>query len=171
MVPFRFPIIARMAEGDGSEAAARSPGEGQAFPLDYVRELRAENKGWRLKAAELEGEVVQAREALAKARTEVEARVIQAEVRALAARAGMVDPDGVKLMDLGGVRVNAAGDVEGAEAAIEAARTARPWLFGNARTANPEPPPRPRDTRETRDARQMTTKEYAAARRERAWRR
>ena len=170
--------MARVTEGDGEggadgegEGGAQAQAEPASFPLDYVRELRAENKGWRLKAAEMEAAAGRAREDLAAAREAAAARIVLAEVKAAAARAGMVDPDGVKLLDLSAVQLSENGEVEGAEAAVEAARKSRPWLFADARTSNSAPPPRPRDAREGRDARQMTPKEYEAARDGRAWRR
>ncbi len=174
--------MAQVTEGDGeggADGASDGEGEGGAqaqaepasFPLDYVRELRAENKGWRLKAAEMEAAAGRAREDLAAAREAAAARIVLAEVKAAAARAGMVDPDGVRLLDLSAVRLSENGEVEGAEAAVEAARKSRPWLFADARTSNPAAPPRPRDAREGRDARQMAPKEYEAARKRQAWRR
>ncbi len=159
-------------DGAGDEAAgARARPEPAGFPLDYVRELRAENKGWRLKAAEMEAAASRAREDLAAAREAAAARIVLAEVKAAAARAGIVDPDGVRLLDLSAVRLSENGEVEGAEAAVESARRSRPWLFADARTSNPAAPPRPRDAREGRDARGMTQKEYEAARSGCAWRR
>ncbi len=119
---------------------------------------------WRARAEALEAE-------LAALRAESEARLTRAEVTARALRAGMIDPDGVRLLDLSGVRLGADGEVRGADEAVAAARAARPWLFASPRTANPEPPPRPRDMRESADARRMNEKEYEAARRARAWRR
>ncbi len=171
MIPFRRPIVALAPEGDGGESAARQAPEVAGFPLDYVRELRAEKKSWQQKAAEMEAAASQAREQLAQAREAATARIVRAELRARATRAGMVDQDGVALLDLSGVRLNEAGEVEGADAAIQTARLARPWLFLDARTSNPERPPRPRESRAASDARQMTEKEYDAARKSRAWRR
>ena len=174
--------MAQVTEGDGEggadgagdgegEGGAQAQAEPASFPLDYVRELRAENKGWRLKAAEMEAAAGRAREDLAAAREAAAARIVLAEVKAAAARAGIVDPDGVRLLDLSAVRLSENGEVEGAEAAVESARRSRPWLFADARTSNPAAPPRPRDAREGRDARGMTQKEYEAARSGCAWRR
>ena len=173
MVPFRWPapILAPDNDGAGTPGSAPEAILDGGFSLDYVRALRRENKDWQFKAAELETAANKAREELGAARAHAERRVIQAEVGALAARAGMVDPDGTRLLDLSGVRLTDAGVVEGADAAIAAARKARPWLFADARSSNPAPTPRPRDAREGSDARQMTPKEYAAARKDRAWRR
>lgn len=169
MIPFLWPIAVRAPEGAAGEPAR--PDSDAGFSLDYVRELRQENKGWRQKAAELEDQANRAREELGVARAEAERRVVHAEVKALAARAGMVDPDGVKLLDLSAVRLSGDGEVEGADALLEAARKERPWLFGDARSSNTTPAPKPRDTRDGRHARAMSAREYEAAKSSRAWRR
>ncbi len=168
MIPFRWPMLLRAPEGDGGEPGG--PPAGPGFSLDYVRELRQENRGWRQKATELEAQANRAREELGVARAEAERRVVHAEVKALAARAGMVDPDGVKLLDLSAVRLSREGELEGAESLMEAARKERPWLFGDARSSNTAPAPKPRDAREGRHARGMTAREYAAAKSAHAWR-
>lgn len=160
-----------LAEISDSGALADQAADASSTPLDYVRELRAEKRSWQLKAKEMEAVAAQARDELRATRTAADARILQAEMKALAVRAGMVDPDGVKLLDLSSVHINAAGEVVGGDDAIAVARTARPWLFANARTGNPERPPRPHDPHETADARRMTEGEYAVARKSRAWRR
>lgn len=164
-------MVVRAAEGDAGEPGAKPVGDAAGFSLDYVRELRQENKGWRLKATELEAAANRAREDLGQARAEAERRIVGAELRAAAARAGMVDLDGIKLLDLSRVRLSETGELEGVDEIISAARRERPWLFGDARTSNTAPPPRPREARDTRDARQMTAKEYAEAKKSRFWRR
>ncbi len=171
MIPFRRSTTPLASDDEGDEDVAGHAPEATSFPLDYVRELRAEKNNWQRKAEEMEAAASQAREQLAGERKAATARIVRAEVSALAARAGMVDPDGLKLLDLSGVALNEVGEVEGGDAAVLAARQARPWLFADARTSNPERPPRPRDPSQGGDARQMTAKEYAAARKSHAWRR
>lgn len=114
--------------------------EPQTFSVEYVRELRAENKGWRLKASEIEGRLSAAEAAAAKAKADAEgfvsqarqdadARVVRAELKAHALRAGIVDLDGLRLADLSTMKLNAAGEVEGAEALLEALKASKPYLF------------------------------------------
>jgi hypothetical protein len=171
MIPFRYPTFVRAPDGDAGEPVAKSATDTAGFSLDYVRELRQENNGWRLKATELEAAAHRAREELDQARAEAERRIVRAELKAVAARAGMVDLDGIKLLDLSRARLSEAGEVEGADEIIGAARRERPWLFGDSRTSNSSAPPRPREARDTRDARQMTAKEFAEAKKSRFWRR
>lgn len=158
------------ASEDGAITAnvhvAAAPSEAGSHTL----ELRAGTLESQLKEAEIEAVAARFREELRVARETANARIVEAEVRVLAMRAGMIDPDGVRLLDLSGVAINADGGVTGGDAAITVARATRPWLFFNARTASPEPPP-PRDMRDTADARRMSHAEYLAARKNRAWRR
>lgn len=55
---------------DGSGGGITPPAEPQTFSLDYVRELRAENKGCRLKASELEKAAIDAKTAAERAATD-----------------------------------------------------------------------------------------------------
>jgi len=61
----------------------------------------------------------------------LQARLVQAELRTEAVRAGMVDLDGVKLMDASAVVLGADG-IEGGAALMAKMREAKPWLFGRA---------------------------------------
>ncbi len=141
----------------------------ETFSKDYVRELREENKGWRLKASEHEQAAKAAHEAAEKAKTEAEAkiteattaaqaRVIRAEIKAAAIKAGMIDLDGLKMLDLSGIKLNDAGDVEGAEALLDAAKKAKPYLFGDAKTSQTSPAPKPKEPTD-KTAKEMTDDE------------
>jgi len=102
---------------------------------------------------------------LATVQQEAETRLIGAELRAQAMRAGIIDIDGLKLLDAQAVRVNEHGEVDGAAEAIAALKRAKPWLFGGATsssTASPPPPQQPR----TKRAQEMSDAEYRAARAE-----
>lgn len=148
---------------------------GETFSKDYVRELRQENKGWRLKASEYEGRAKAAEEGARKAGEEAEKRVsvaqraaderiIRAELKAAAIKAGMIDLDGLKLADLSSVKLNEKGDVEGAEALMESLKKDKAWLFGAAKTSQtePPPPPAPKDGKRAVD---MDDAEYEKAKR------
>lgn len=150
------------------------PPEPETFSKDYVRELREENKGWRLKHTEAEQKAkaaedaakaaqVAADEKSAAATKAANERVIRAELKAAALKAGMVDLDGLKLADLTTVKLNeTTGEVEGADALMEAMKKAKPYLFGAANTSNPGNPPKPGDPK-TKKASEMTAEEYSAA--------
>ena len=110
----------------------------------------------RSRAADLEQQV---RSLSEQART----NLVMAELKAEAVRAGMVDLDGLKLLDTSAVTIGEGGDVTGAATAMERFRRAKPWLFGGASsttTAVPPPSQPPRAKRAT----DMTPEEYRAAR-------
>ena len=155
--------------------APNPPREPETFSKDYVRELREENKGWRLKHDELTGKLKAADEVVTKAASEAEAkikeasnaadqRVIRAELKTAALKAGMVDLDGLKLADLSTVKLNAAGEVEGADALMDAMKKAKPYLFGAANSSTGTKAP-PATSPTSKKATDMTKEEYAAAKR------
>ncbi len=148
------------------------PKEPETFSREYVSELRAENKGWRLKASEMEAKAKAAEEAsqkaLADAQTKIteastaaERRIILAEMKAAAVKAGMVDLDGLKLADLSTLKLTEKGEVEGADALMEALKKAKPYLFGKATTSTTKEPPAP-DKSGTSDFKKLTPEQKAA---------
>lgn len=164
-------------EGGGGGGAAPPPAprppEPETFSKDYVRELREENKGWRLKASEQEAAAKKAADDLAAAKTaadtqvaevnsKADQRIIRAELKAVAIKAGLIDLDGLQLADLSAVKLNDKGEVEGGEAAIEALKKAKPYLFGQASTSSGKNPP-PADPPSNKKVSEMTEAEYAAA--------
>jgi hypothetical protein len=74
--------------------------------------------------------------ALAEQRESARQRSIQAELKLEAVRAGMVDLDGLKLVDPGGLEVDADGVVKGADALLKRMRREKPWLFGGTSTSS-----------------------------------
>jgi hypothetical protein len=155
--------------------AAPTPPEPETFSKDYVRELRAENKGWRLKAQEQEAVAKSAKEAadkaaaeaqttVAEANSKAEQRIIRAELKALAIKAGIVDLDGLKLVDLASVKLNEQGEVEGADALIEGLKKAKPYLFGTPGSSSTATPPG-KDPPAAKKATEMTKEEYEVERR------
>lgn len=110
----------------------------------------------RARAAELERQVLsltqQARDSQ-----------LMATLKAEALRAGMVDLDGLKLLDTSGLTMTDQGEVPGSAALMERFRRDKPWLFSapsSATTASPPPAQPPRAKRAT----EMTAEEYRAAR-------
>lgn len=92
------------------------------------------------------------------------ARLLQAELRTEAARAGMVDLDGVKLIEAGSVKVDAGGGLVDGAALMAALRVSKPYLFGRSSSSGAvapraEPP-------RAKTAMEMTVEEWRAARAE-----
>ena len=110
----------------------------------------------RARAAELEQQVRCLSE-------QAHTNLVLSELKAEAVRAGMIDLDGLKLLDTSTVTIGNHGDVNGAATVMERFRRAKPWLFGGASsttTAVPPPSQPPRAKRAT----DMTPEEYRAAR-------
>jgi hypothetical protein len=102
--------------------------------------------------------------ALSRVQAEAEVRLIRAELKAEALRAGMVDLDGLKLLDAADLRLTEAGDVADAPAVLARLKRAKPWLFGMAMSSSAAAnPPRPEPPR-TRHANDLSHEEWVAAR-------
>lgn len=92
------------------------------------------------------------------------ARLVQAELRAEAARAGMVDLDGVKMVDLAKVAMDEEGGVKDGAGVMAALKAAKPYLFGrSSSSAAPLPKAEPPAVR---SAMKMSEDEWRAARAE-----
>ncbi len=102
--------------------------------------------------------------ALADEQTRANARLIRAELKAEAIRAGMVDLDGLKLLDLADVSLNQNGEVADASAILAKLKRTKPWMFGNVASssaaANPPKPEPPR----MRHASELSHEEWLVAR-------
>jgi hypothetical protein len=77
------------------------------------------------------------------------ARLMRAELKAEAVRAGMIDLDGLKLVDTAGLKFDEDGNLVGGAELMRQMRRAKPWLFGGANTSStssapPKEPPRPK---------------------------
>jgi hypothetical protein len=140
-------------------------------PTPYEKKLRADLR----KARDAKTAAERARdEGVAAERTAAEQRVasfqataneriIRAELKAHAVKAGIVDLDGLRLLDLAGVKMTDAGEVEGAESLIAGLKTAKPYLFGSASSSSTAAAPRNSDP-STKQATEMTQDEWRAAR-------
>jgi hypothetical protein len=168
-------------DGGGGDPPAPNPSPTpppapKTFSEEYVRELREENKTWRQKAQghetaaqEAARKATEATEAATKTVTEAQAkadqRVIDAELRRLADKAGLVDLEGLKLLDTSVVKLDSDGNVVVPEKFFEDAKKAKPWLFATPNSSNtdPTPKPKPGDTKKVTD---MSREEWQAARAE-----
>ena len=92
------------------------------------------------------------------------ARLIRAELKAEAIRAGMIDLDGLKLLDTSTVTLNADDEVADAAGLLAKLKRAKPWLFGGrASSSAAVNAPRPEPPR-VRHANELSHEEWLAAR-------
>ena len=82
-------------------------------------------------------------------------RLILAELRTEALRAGMIDTDGIRLLDLSNLRLAPDATLPDAPALIALLRAAKPWLFTRSTSSLAAPPssapPAPRRATEMTD--------------------
>jgi hypothetical protein len=90
-------------------------------------------------------------------------RVLAAEMRGRALAAGMVDPEGLKLLDLSGVKLLDDGSVQIPDGFFDDARRAKPFLFVAKHTASVAKAPDVAPMR-ARNAVEMNFEEWQAAR-------
>ena len=112
----------------------------------------------RERAADLERQL---REAL----STHQSALVQAELKVEAVRAGMIDLDGLKLVDHSALSLNEAGELEGAGALMQTLRRTKPWLFGERHSSSPAAVP-PAQPPQARRATEMSLDEWRAARAE-----
>jgi hypothetical protein len=154
---------------DLPEAKSVASKEPETFSRDYVQELRRENEQWRHKARGHESEAAKARNeaqaAIAEARRAADARIIQAELKAAALAAGMIDVEGLKLLDTSGVELNEEGNIVIPTTLFADAKKAKPWMFGQASTSSTAATPKIEPAK-TKSVREMDDKERRAFERE-----
>lgn len=92
-----------------------------------------------------------------------DARLIRAEIKAEAIRAGIIDLDGLKLLDLSAVKLNEKGEIDDASGLMARFRKAKPWLFGTPSSSSTLSAPLAQPPRQ-KHATEMTNAEYAVAR-------
>lgn len=100
---------------------------------------------------------------LAELEAQTQARVVAAELKAEAVRAGMIDLDGLKLLDISGLVPGEGGGVPGGAALIAQLRRAKPWLFGAGSSSSSAAVP-PANPPRARLATEMSVEEWRAAR-------
>lgn len=100
---------------------------------------------------------------IAKLRNDFQSRLIAANMRTEAVRAGMIDLDGLKLLDLSGLQLDDNDKIVGGRRLMTELRRAKPWLFGAVSTSSSAIAPASQPVRQ-KTAMDMTDEEYAAAR-------
>jgi len=171
------PPVDGSSGGGGSNPTKPNPPEPETFSKDYVRELRQESASYRTRAQEAEriakeatdkakADLETAENKVKEAATAAEQRIIRAEMKAAAIKAGMVDLDGLKLADLSGVKLNEAGEVEGADELMAALKEAKPYLFASSQsTSQTSQKPPKKDDSKPKTAKDMTDEEWKAEKR------
>lgn len=94
----------------------------------------------------------------------LKARLVQAELKAAAIKAGIVDLDGIKLVDMATVKTNDSGELVDGAGVMRALRVAKPYLFGGSSSSLATAPRVA--TGEAKTAMKMSTEEWRAARAE-----
>jgi hypothetical protein len=89
--------------------------------------------------------------------------LLRAELKVEAVRAGMIDLDGLKLVDTTGLNLGENGEIEGGRSVMQKLRRSKPWLFGQASSSNPGLPP-PALAPAAKSATDMSLDEWRAAR-------
>ena len=118
-----------------------------------------------LAPAEVVDRVPELERKLAELEQSAKARLVRAELKVEAIRAGMVDLDGLKLVDLDQVQIGKDGEVEGAAALMRTLRVQKPWLFGAANSSSAATPPQQQPPA-AKQAREMSHEEWQSARRD-----
>ena len=95
--------------------------------------------------------------------SEFQSRLVVANLRTEAVRAGMIDLDGLRLIDLSAVRLGNDDKVIGGRKLMDDLRRNKPWLFGVASSSSAAIAPASQPVRQ-KTALEMTDEEYTAAR-------
>ncbi len=90
-------------------------------------------------------------------------RLLMANLKAEALRAGMIDLDGLRLIDLSAARLDKDDNVIGGQTIMAELRRNKPWLFGPSSSSSSSTAPASRPVRQ-KTALEMSNDEYIAAR-------
>lgn len=96
-------------------------------------------------------------------RSEYDARLVTAHLRTEAVRAGMIDLDGLKLIDASAIRLNSDDRLVGSRELMDGLRRSKPWLFGSSSSSSAAAAPNSKPVQQ-KTALDMTDEEYLAAR-------
>jgi hypothetical protein len=98
-----------------------------------------------------------------KLHAQYQSRLVAAGLRTEAVRAGMIDLDGLKLIDASTLVLDADDKIVGGRKLMEDLRREKPWLFGATFSSSTAAAPASQPVRQ-KTALEMTDEEYAAAR-------
>lgn len=115
--------------------------------------------------ADLRAQLEQLEQKLLDANEDGKNRLMQSQLKAAAVQAGMIDLDGLKLVDLSRARLNEYGELEGIEDLMLEVKREKPWLFGGHSSSSRANPP-PAQPARAKSASEMSQDEYRAARAE-----
>ena len=90
-------------------------------------------------------------------------RLIAASLRVEAIQAGMIDLDGLKLLDVSSLTLDENDNVANGRQLMQSLRQSKPWLFRAASSSSASAAPSTRPARQ-KTAMEMTDEEYRAAR-------
>lgn len=99
---------------------------------------------------------------MAKLKNDFRSRLIAANLRTEAVRAGMVDLDGLKLVDISSVELDEHDKIVDGSKLMSALRLAKPWLFGRASSSSAAVAPASKPVKQ-KTAMEMSDEEYVAA--------
>lgn len=100
---------------------------------------------------------------IVKLKADYRGRLVTAALRTEAVRAGMVDLDGLRLLDTASIALNEDDTVVNGSQIMQTLRKNKPWLFRAASSSSASVAPGSRPIRQ-KSAMEMTDEEYAAAR-------
>jgi hypothetical protein len=104
-----------------------------------------------------------AEDEIGKLHAQYQARLVAAGLRAEAIKAGMIDLDGLKLLDASSIVLDADDRIVGGRKLMDDLRRDKPWLFGPTSSSSIAAVPASQPVRQ-KTALEMTDEEYAAAR-------
>lgn len=115
--------------------------------------------------ADLRAQIEQLEQKLQESREAAKNRLMQSQLKAAAVQAGMIDLDGLKLIDVFRAKPNEYGELLGAADLMMEMKREKPWLFGGYSSSSRANPP-PVEPARTKLASEMTAEEYRTARAE-----
>ena len=92
-------------------------------------------------------------------------RLVRAELKSHALRAGIIDLDCLKLLDISDMALDEQGELPNASSALAQLKRDKPWVFRHHNSSHPAPPPAPEPPQQ-KTAKTMTHAEWRAAREE-----
>lgn len=98
-----------------------------------------------------------------KIRTDFRNRLMLADLRTEAVKAGMVDLDGLKLVDVSKIRLGDDDRVMDGKKIMDELRRGKPWLFRSGSSSSPSVAPASQPVRQ-KTAMEMSDEEYVSAR-------